>query len=73
MENDQDLHRADTHDRIELRSDKVRHIIGTRPPAAVRYGTLIVIVVAVMTLIIIAAAIIPYSPDCTTLLQRLLP
>ena len=47
--------RADTHDRIELRSDKVRHIIGTRPPAAVRYGTLIV--VAVMTLIIIAAAI----------------
>ena len=70
MENDQDLHRADTHDRIELRSDKVRHIIGTRPPAAVRYGTLIV--VAVMTLIIIAA-IIPYSPDGTTLLQRLLP
>ncbi|ROT12024.1 HlyD family secretion protein, partial [Muribaculaceae bacterium Isolate-102 (HZI)] len=55
----------------ELRSDKVRHIIGTRPPAAVRYGTLIV--VAVMTLIIIAAAIIPYSPDGTTLLQRLLP
>lgn len=70
MENEQDRRRADTHDRIELRSDKVRHIIGTRPPAAVRYGTLIV--VAVMTLII-AAAIIPYSPDGTTLLQRLLP
>ena len=71
MENEQDRRRADTHDRIELRSDKVRHIIGTRPPAAVRYGTLIV--VAVMTLIIIAAAIIPYSPDGTTLLQRQLP
>lgn len=71
MENNHGRQPADTHDRIELRSDNVRHIIGTRPPAAVRYGTLIVVVV--MALIMIAAAIIPYSPDGTTLLQRLLP
>ena len=42
-------------DNIELRSEKVRHIIGQVPPALVRTGTLII------TLVVIALAIAFYT------------
>ena len=42
-------------DNIELRSEKVRHIIGQVPPTLVRIGTLII------TLIVIAIAIASYT------------
>ena len=43
---------------IELRSEKVRSIIGNIPPATVRYG--IVVIFAVLFAIIGILAIIPY-------------
>lgn len=42
-------------DNIELRSEKVRHIIGQVPPALVRIGT------AVVTLVVMALAIAFYT------------
>ena len=45
---------------IELRSEKVRNIIGRMPPVLVRYGTAM-IVSAVLVLAAIAA-IVPYQP-----------
>ena len=42
-------------DNIELRSEKVRHIIGQVPPALVRIGTMVI------TLVVIALAIASYT------------
>ena len=42
-------------DKIELRSEKVRHIIGQVPPALVRIGTMVI------TLVVIALAIASYT------------
>ena len=42
-------------DNIELRSEKVRHIIGQVPPALVRTGTMVI------TLVVIALAIASYT------------
>lgn len=47
-----------THDRIELRSEKVRKLIGEIPPSLVRWGYAIII--AVLLSLILAAATIPY-------------
>lgn len=38
-------HDNDSHDRIELRSEKVRQLLGEIPPALVRWGTVIVILI----------------------------
>lgn len=35
----------ENHDRIELRSDKVRDLLNERPPAILRYGTAVTAVV----------------------------
>lgn len=36
---------TDTHDKIELRSEKVRKLIGEIPPSLVRWGTAIITMV----------------------------
>lgn len=38
-------HDNDSHDRIELRSEKVRQLLGEIPPALVRWGTVVVILI----------------------------
>lgn len=43
----------ENHDRIELRSDKVRDLLNERPPAILRYGTAVIAVV-----FLIAAAVL---------------
>lgn len=45
---------------IELRSEKVRNIIGRMPPVLVRYGTAIISLALCM--LVAAAAFIPYQP-----------
>jgi len=45
---------------IELRSEKVRNIIGRMPPVLVRYGT--VMIVAALLVLTGIAAFVPYQP-----------
>lgn len=45
----------ENHDRIELRSDKVRDLLNERPPAILRYGTAVIAVV-----FLIAAAVLAW-------------
>lgn len=47
-----------THDKIELRSEKVRQLIGEIPPSLVRWG--IAIIVIVFIAIIAAVCLLPY-------------
>lgn len=47
-----------THDKIELRSENVRQLIGEIPPSLVRWG--IAIIVIVFIAIIAAVCLLPY-------------
>ena len=48
----------DTHDRIELRSEKVRKLIGEIPPSLVRWGTAIIAIV--FSALLAAVCLLPY-------------
>lgn len=50
--------KTDTRDRIELRSEKVRHLIGEIPPSLVRWGTVIITVIFIA--LVAALCLIPY-------------
>lgn len=59
------------HDKIELRSEKVRQLIGEIPPSLVRWG---IAIIAIVFLALLAAVILipyPYS-ECESILQHLL-
>ncbi len=61
----------ETSDRIELRSEKVRKMIGEIPPALVRWG--IVVVVAIFIALLLVLFLVPYPyGDGETLFQHLL-
>lgn len=45
-------------DRIELRSEKVRNIIGTIPPALVRWG--IVVITIILVILMLVVLLVPY-------------
>lgn len=47
-----------THDKIELRSEKVRQLIGEIPPSLVRCG--IVIIAIVFIALVTAICLLPY-------------
>lgn len=59
-----------THDRIELRSEKVRKILGDIPPSLIRWGTVILTVVFLGLLAIVCLLPYPYS-DGESILQHL--
>lgn len=46
------------HDKIELRSEKVRKLIGEIPPSLVRWGTVIIAIVFIG--LIAAVSLLPY-------------
>lgn len=46
---------------IELRSEKVRNLLGEIPPAWVRYGTVIIVAIFLMLLLIVCFMPYPYS------------
>lgn len=50
--------RTHTHDKIELRSEKVRKMIGEIPPSLVRWG--IAIIAIVFIALIAAVCLLPY-------------
>ncbi len=50
-----------THDRIELRSEKVRKLIGEIPPSLVRWGTAIIVIIFIALLAAVCLLPYPYS------------
>lgn len=50
-----------THDNIELRSEKVRKLIGEIPPSLVRWGTAIIAIVFFALLAAVCLLPYPYS------------
>ncbi len=50
-----------THDKIELRSEKVRKLIGEIPPSIVRLGTAIIAIVFIALLAAVCLLPYPYS------------
>lgn len=57
-------------DRIELRSEKVRNIIGTIPPALVRWGIVVIAIIFVMLMLVVFLVPYPYG-DGETIFQYL--
>lgn len=50
-----------TNDKIELRSEKVRKLIGEIPPSLVRWGTAIIAIVFIALLAAVCLLPYPYS------------
>lgn len=50
-----------THDNIELRSEKVRKLIGEIPPSLVRWGTVVITIIFLALLIVVCLLPYPYS------------
>ena len=50
-----------THDKIELRSEKVRKLIGEITPSLVRWGTAIIAIVFIALLAAVCLLPYPYS------------
>jgi len=50
-----------THSHIELRSEKVRRIIGEIPPALVRWGIAIIVIVFAILLAVVLCVRFPYG------------
>jgi len=57
-------------DRIELRSEKVRNIIGTIPPALVRWGIAVITIILVMLMLVVFLVPYPYGAG-ETIFQHL--
>lgn len=56
---------------IELRSEKVRNLLGEIPPALVRWGTVIIVAIFLALLLVICFMPYPYS-NGESILQHLL-
>lgn len=54
-------------DQIELRSEKVRNIIGTIPPALVRWSIVIITIILVMLILVVFFVPYPYGEGYTIL------
>lgn len=59
------------HDKIELRSEKVRKLIGEIPPSLVRWGTAIIAIVFIALLAAVCLLPYPYSKG-ESILQHLI-
>lgn len=60
-----------THSHIELRSEKVRNIIGEIPPVLVRWGIAIIVVIFAILLAVVLCVKYPYGHG-ETILQHIL-
>ncbi len=60
-----------TKNKIELRSEKVRKLIGEVPPSLVRWGTIIIVIVFLILLAAVCFLPYPYSTG-ETILQHLI-
>lgn len=55
---------------IELRSEKIRNIIGTIPPTLVRWGITIIIIILVILMLVVFIVPYPYG-EGETIFQHL--
>lgn len=62
--------KKDNYDRIELRSEKVRNIIGTIPPTLVRWGIAVITIIFVILLFVVILVPFPYG-NGETIFQHL--
>jgi len=60
-----------THSRIELRSEKVRRIIGEIPPTLVRWGIIIIVVIFAILFAVVLCVKYPYG-NGEAILQHIL-
>ena len=56
---------------IELRSEKVRNLLGEIPPSLVRWGTVIIVAIFLALLLVVCFVPYPYSQG-ESILQHLL-
>ncbi len=63
--------RKETHDRIELRSEKVRKLIGEIPPSLVRWGFAIIAIVFLGLMAAMCLIPYPYS-DGESILRHII-
>lgn len=61
----------DKEQKIELRSEKVRNLLGEIPPALVRWGTVIIVAIFLVLLLVVCFMPYPYS-NGESILQHLL-
>ena len=61
----------DNHYKIEIRSEKVRKLIGEIPPALVRWGTAIIALIFIALLVSVCFLPYPYS-NGESILQHLI-
>lgn len=57
------------YDQIELRSEKVRNIIGTIPSVLVRWGTVVIAIIFITLLLVVFLIPYPYG-EGETILQH---
>ena len=61
----------ESHDKIELRSEKVRNLLGEIPPSLVRWGTLIIVAIFLVLLLVVCSMPYPHSQG-ESILQHIL-
>lgn len=61
----------DKEPKIELRSEKVKKLLGEIPPALVRWGTVMIVAIFLILLLIICFVPYPYS-NGESILQHLI-
>lgn len=59
----------DTYNRIELRSEKIRHIIGTIPSALVRWSIAIIAIILLVLVSVVCFVPYPYGKGETIILH----
>lgn len=59
-----------SHDNIELRSEKVRNLIGEIPPSLIRWGTVIIVAIFLALILVLCFVPYPYS-NGESILQHL--
>lgn len=55
------MEKKNTHSHIELRSEKVRNIIGEIPPALARWGIVVIVIIFIVLLGIVFCVKYPYG------------
>ncbi|AUI45552.1 hypothetical protein DW785_04335 [Bacteroides xylanisolvens] len=56
-----EIERNNGSDQVELRSEKVRNIIGTIPPALVRWGIAVITIIFVILMLVFLGVPYPYG------------
>lgn len=53
--------KKDTHSHIELRSEKVRHILGEMPPVLMRWGLVVIVAIYAVLIGVLLCVEYPYG------------